>query len=100
VVMPEGTRVAPGTQRPYHSGVAALYLDLKLPVVPVALNSGYFWARRAFIKRPGTIVFQYLEPIPPGLDRAAFMALLQQRIEEAAVALAPDASDPRHANGA
>jgi len=89
VVMPEGTRVAPGTQRPYHSGVAALYLDLGLPVVPVALNSGYFWARRAFIKRPGTIVFQYLEPIPPGLDRKTFMALLQERIETAAASLAP-----------
>jgi 1-acyl-sn-glycerol-3-phosphate acyltransferase len=92
VVMPEGTRVAPGAQRPYHSGVAALYLDLGLPVVPVALNSGYFWARRAFIKRPGTIVFEYLEPIAPGLDRGAFMALLQQRIEAAAAALAPDMS--------
>lgn len=91
VVMPEGTRVAPGAHRPYHSGVAALYLDLGLPVVPVALNSGYFWGRRAFVKRPGTIVFAMLEPIAPGLDRKTFMALLHQRIEDAAAALAPDA---------
>jgi 1-acyl-sn-glycerol-3-phosphate acyltransferase len=93
VVMPEGTRVAPGANRPYHSGVAALYLDLGLPVVPVALNSGYFWARRAFVKRPGTIVFEMLEPIAPGLDRKAFMAELRRRIEEASAALAPDAAD-------
>lgn len=93
VVMPEGTRVAPGTKRPYHSGVAALYLDLGLPVVPVALNSGYFWGRRAFVKRPGTIVFQFLEPIAPGLDRTAFMELLQERIETAAAALTPDVGE-------
>lgn len=99
VVMPEGTRVAPGTHRPYHSGVAALYLDLGLPVVPVALNSGYFWARRAFVKRPGTIVFAMLEPIAPGLDRRTFMAELQKRIEDASVALDPDAAEPGSKSG-
>ncbi|HUT49062.1 MAG TPA: lysophospholipid acyltransferase family protein [Alphaproteobacteria bacterium] len=91
VVMPEGTRVAPGGRRYYHSGIAALYLDLGLPVVPVALNSGYFWGRRAFIKQPGTIVFALLEPIAPGLDRKEFMVLLKQRIEDAAEALAQEA---------
>jgi len=91
VVMPEGTRVAPGAHRRYHSGVAALYLDLGLPVVPVALNSGYFWGRRAFVKQPGTIVFALLEPIAPGLGRKEFMGLLQKRIEEAAEALAQEA---------
>ena len=83
VIFPEGTRTAPGDRRPYHPGVAALYKQLDLPLVPVALNSGLFWGRRAFLKRPGGIVMEFLPPIPPGLDRRAATAQLQERIEEA-----------------
>jgi len=99
VVMPEGTRVAPGAHRHYHSGIAALYRDLGIPVVPVALNSGYFWGRRAFVKRPGTIVFALLEPIAPGLDRREFMELLKKRIEDAAEALGKEAQAQLGENG-
>lgn len=91
-VMPEGTRVAPGVRRPYHPGIAALYSDLKLPVVPVALNAGLFWSRRSFVKRPGVITLEFLPPIPPGLDRAVFMAELQARIEAASDRLAREAA--------
>lgn len=80
-IFPEGTRTAPGTRRPYHPGVAALYTQLGIPVVPVALNSGLFWRRRAFIKLPGTITLKVLEPIAPGLERHAFMTELEKRIE-------------------
>ena len=83
VIFPEGTRTAPGERRRYHPGVAALYKDLAVPVVPVALNSGLFWPRRAFLKRPGHIVVEILPPIPPGLPRHAFMARLQSDIEDA-----------------
>ena len=83
VIFPEGTRAAPGEKHRYHPGVAALYKEFQLPVVPVALNSGLFWGRRQFIKRPGTILVEFLEPIAPGLDRKAFMAELEQRIETA-----------------
>ncbi|MEM9441892.1 MAG: lysophospholipid acyltransferase family protein [Pseudomonadota bacterium] len=83
VIFPEGTRSPPGVKRPYHPGVAALYKQLSLPVVPVALNSGMFWGRRAFAKRPGTILVEFLEPIEPGLDRKIFMAELERRIETA-----------------
>ena len=65
----EGTRTAAGTFRPYRVGVAALYEALDLPVVPMALNSGVFWPRRKFIKRPGTITVEFLPPIPPGMNR-------------------------------
>jgi 1-acyl-sn-glycerol-3-phosphate acyltransferase len=87
VVFPEGTRTAPGTRRPYHSGIAALYGQLDLPVVPVALNSGLFWGRRAFTRKPGTITLRILPPIPPGLDRRAFMARLEDAIETATAEL-------------
>ncbi|HEV2549848.1 MAG TPA: lysophospholipid acyltransferase family protein [Stellaceae bacterium] len=83
VIFPEGTRTAPGTHRPYQPGVAALYRQLGLPVVPVALNSGLFWGRRHFLKRPGRITLEILPPIPPGRARRAFMAELEERIERA-----------------
>jgi 1-acyl-sn-glycerol-3-phosphate acyltransferase len=92
LIFPEGTRVAPGQQRPYHPGVAALYTQLNVPVVPVALNSGLFWGRKAFVKKPGTITVEFLPPIPPGLDRKAMMKELEARIETSATALARTAS--------
>lgn len=94
LIYPEGTRTAPGERRPYHPGVAALYSQLGLPVVPVALNSGLFWGRRAFTKRPGLITVEFLPPIPPGLPRREFMAELERRIETASDRLArPDGSE-------
>jgi 1-acyl-sn-glycerol-3-phosphate acyltransferase len=92
VIFPEGTRVAIGARVPYHPGVAALYTQLKVPVVPVALNSGLFWGRRTFLKRPGRIVLEFLEPIPPGLRRREFLEVLQERIESASVELVTEAS--------
>jgi 1-acyl-sn-glycerol-3-phosphate acyltransferase len=91
VIYPEGTRVAPGTRRPYLSGVAALYGQLCVPVVPVAVNSGVFWGRRSFRKKPGRIVLEFLPPIAPGLDRKTFTTELEQRIETASQALLTEA---------
>jgi 1-acyl-sn-glycerol-3-phosphate acyltransferase len=83
LIFPEGTRVAVGAERPYQVGTAALYRQLGVPVVPVALNSGVFWGRRKFVKKPGVINVQILPPIAPGLGREAFMATLRERIEGA-----------------
>lgn len=93
VIFPEGTRVPPGESRPYHPGVAALYRDLKLPVVPVALNSGLYWGRRRFLKRPGRITVAFQPPIPPGLDRKEFMARLQRTLDPATDALIAEARE-------
>jgi 1-acyl-sn-glycerol-3-phosphate acyltransferase len=83
LIYPEGTRTPVGSQPPYQVGTAALYRQLGVPVVPVALNSGVFWGRRKFIKWPGVIDVEVLPAIPPGLDRKAFMATLRERIEGA-----------------
>ncbi len=83
LIFPEGTRVAVGDERPYQVGTAALYRQLGVPVVPVALNSGLFWGRRKFIKRPGVIDVEILPAIPPGLSRDVFMTTLRERIEGA-----------------
>jgi len=90
VIFPQGTRTSPGTlveDVPYLPGVSALYRSLDVPVVPVALNSGFFWPRRQLMRHPGTIVLEFLEPIPPGLRRKEFDAQLQNRIENATSAL-------------
>ena len=87
VIFPEGTRTAPGVRQPYQPGVAALYHRLGVAVVPVALNSGLFWGRRSFVKRPGRILVEFLPAIPPGLDRKQFLATLEERVESASAAL-------------
>lgn len=89
IIFPQGTRVSPGASAPYQPGVAALYGKLGCPVVPVALNSGYYWPRRSFVKRPGMIVLEVLEPIAPGLAKPAFMAELERRIEAGTRRLEP-----------
>lgn len=81
VIFPEGTRVAPGERRRYQPGVVALHERLRLPVIPVATDSGRLWGRRAFRKRPGTITLSVLPPIPPGLPRSEFLQRLESAIE-------------------
>lgn len=95
VIFPEGTRVSPGEKLPYHPGIAAIYSRTDLPVVPAALNSGLYWGRRSFIKKPGRIILEYLEPMPKGLDRRAFMAELEGRIEAATERLIKEAQETR-----
>lgn len=87
VIFPEGTRQAPGAPPNYKPGYVALYEALKLPCVPLALNSGLYWPRRSLLRHPGTIVVEFLEPIPPGLPRKEFRELLEARLEAAAARL-------------
>jgi 1-acyl-sn-glycerol-3-phosphate acyltransferase len=87
VIFPEGTRRSPGAEPSYKSGVATIYRDTGAPCVPVALNSGLFWPRRSLLLRPGTVLVQILDPIPPGLDKRAFLTKLQGVIEQATARL-------------
>ena len=67
VIFPEGTRLPHGERAPLQSGFALLYKLLKLPVVPVAVNSGPLYHRRW--KRSGTLTIHFGEAISPGLSR-------------------------------
>jgi 1-acyl-sn-glycerol-3-phosphate acyltransferase len=80
VIFPQGTRIPVGTKRAYKAGVVALYQQLCLPIVPLALNSGLFWPRTGR-KHGGTVTFSFLPPIMPGLEPEAALALLEQRLE-------------------
>jgi 1-acyl-sn-glycerol-3-phosphate acyltransferase len=87
VIFPEGTRRPPGAEPNYKLGAAYLYGKAGVSCLPVALNSGLFWPRRSWRRRPGTIVVEVLDPIPPGLDRDSFFTRLQNSIEEATTRL-------------
>jgi 1-acyl-sn-glycerol-3-phosphate acyltransferase len=87
VIFPEGTRTAPGESVTYQPGVAALANATGAPVVPAATDSGLYWGRRAFQKRPGTIRIEVLPALPTGLPRAKLMAALEDAIEDATAAL-------------
>lgn len=90
IIFPEGTRQAPGAPPDYKPGVAALYREIGGPVVPMATTSGLRWPK-GWIIRPGVAIYEFLEPIGPGLKRAAFMTELQARIETATHALLAEA---------
>jgi 1-acyl-sn-glycerol-3-phosphate acyltransferase len=97
VIFPEGTRGAVGETRPYLPGVAALYQYLDLALVPVAVNSGLFWKRRGFLRRPGTVLVEILPAIAPGLDRHEMMARLQAAIESATSRLVEESRAQKNA---
>ena len=82
-IFPEGTRVAVGESKPYKSGVAALYQEFKLPIVPIALNSGLLWPKNTMFKKRGHITVEFLPVIPAGLPREEMMAKLKDSIETA-----------------
>jgi len=87
IIFPEGTRRAADAEPAYKRGVAALYGELNVPCLPIALNSGLYWPRRSWRIQPGTIRVEILEPIPPGLHPDAFLARLQNEIEPATTRL-------------
>ncbi|MEM9798054.1 MAG: lysophospholipid acyltransferase family protein [Pseudomonadota bacterium] len=98
LIYPQGTRVAPGTRRPYKVGTFALYEQMQQPCVPVATNIGLFWPKRGFLRHPGLGVIEFLDPIPPGLPRAEFMAAMETAIEEGSNRLMAEAGFPIDGN--
>jgi 1-acyl-sn-glycerol-3-phosphate acyltransferase len=101
-IFPEGTRRELGAPPDYKPGVAALYSMLDIPCVPMAHNSSLFWPRRGFLRKPGKIIVEFLPAIMPGLKRAAFMAELEKRTEDAVARLLAEGgyATPRGAAGA
>jgi len=91
IIFPEGTRRPPGAAPDYKTGIVLLYNALGVPCVPVALNSGVFWRRRSCYRAPGTVIVEFLDPIPPGLPKDAFLARLQEAIETASNRLLAEA---------
>ena len=94
IIYPQGTRVAPGVDKPYKVGTAVIYEETGQICVPAATNVGVFWPRQGLLRKPGLAVVEFLPPIPPGRDRNAFMEDLEREIETASDALMRDAGFP------
>jgi 1-acyl-sn-glycerol-3-phosphate acyltransferase len=92
VIFPEGTRRPPGAPPDYKPGYVALYEGLELPCVPLALNSGLYWPRRSILRFPGTIVVEFLDPLPAGMPRKEFRRVIEARLEEASARLIAEAA--------
>jgi 1-acyl-sn-glycerol-3-phosphate acyltransferase len=99
IIFPEGTRRAPGAPPDYKTGIVLLYAALGVPCVPLALNSGAFWPRRSLERRPGTIIVEFLDPIPPGLPKGEFIKRLIEAIETASARLLAEAKAEERAVG-
>ena len=80
VIFPQGTRVQFGEKIPFKKGVARIYETLKLPCIPIALNSGKIWPKNSFIKYSGNIHISFLEPIMPGKKKNQFVEELENKI--------------------
>lgn len=81
IIFPEGTRCKPGTTKGYKPGLLFIAEQLKAPVIPVALNTGLFWAKNSFLRYPGKVIIEFMEPMPEIADKKEFMAELEKRIE-------------------
>jgi 1-acyl-sn-glycerol-3-phosphate acyltransferase len=81
IIFPEGTRRPVGAEPDYKAGVGVVYADCGVTCIPVALNAGLFWPRRSFLRYPGTIVIEFLDPLPPGLPRNEFLKRISEVIE-------------------
>jgi 1-acyl-sn-glycerol-3-phosphate acyltransferase len=83
IIFPEGTRTAVDAPPRYKTGVAQVYVDCGVTCLPVAVNSGLFWPRRNFMRYPGTLVVEFLDPLPPGLTRDQFIKQVSTVIDQA-----------------
>lgn len=91
LVFPEGTRTKPGKRSAYKPGIGIFYEALKVPVVPISLNTGVFWPRHSLRRYPGITTLKILPPLSPGLSRAEFMEKLEGALEDESMALYDEA---------
>jgi len=87
IIFPEGTRRPPGAEPDYKLGIVQVYSAVGAPCLPIALNSGLFWPRRKFVRYPGTVRVEILDPLPANLPKREFFARLRHDIEAATARL-------------
>tara|TARA_B100000780_G_scaffold275201_1_gene241424 strand:+ start:631 stop:1338 length:708 start_codon:yes stop_codon:yes gene_type:complete len=80
LIFPQGTRVESDDRSPFKKGVGRIYDSLKIPCIPIALNSGKVWPKNSFMKYQGDIHVSFLEPIQPGLEKNIFLEVLEEKI--------------------
>lgn len=91
IIYPQGTRVAPGVDKPYKAGVGALYAALDQPCTPAGTNVGVFWPRHGIYRKPGVAVVEFLPVIEAGLEISEFMERVEAVVEESSDRLMAEA---------
>lgn len=82
LIYPEGTRSEPGAAPDYKpAGVRAFYKTLNVPMVPLATNSGLCWPAHGMVRTPGTVVYEVLPTIEPGMNPKAMLVELEKQLE-------------------
>ncbi len=96
IIFPQGTRVRTDTttqERPYKIGIVRLQEATNLPIIPMALNTGIYWPRNSWFKKPGKVVFEFLPPIEPdhGMDAGTVLNKIQTVTEAKTIELMNEA---------
>ncbi|WP_376803867.1 lysophospholipid acyltransferase family protein [Candidatus Raskinella chloraquaticus] len=97
MIFPEGTRRPPGAEPKYKYGITRIYTAVEQSVVPVVLNSGFFWSNYFWSGHRGRLIVDVLPAIPAGLSADEFFKRLVETMEEASdrlfieTATSPDA---------
>lgn len=94
IIYPQGTRVAPGSHRPYKVGAGVLYAQFGHDCIPAATNVGVFWPRIGIYRKPGLAVLEFLPAIPAGKPVETFMQELESTVETASNRLMAEAGFP------
>ena len=95
VMFPEGTRMPAGQTRRYGVSGALLASQTGRFIIPVAHHAGYFWPRRALLKKPGTVRVVIGPPIlAAGRDPREINAEAQAWIEDQMSRMVPDSYRP------
>tara|TARA_R110001592_G_scaffold16881_15_gene71754 strand:+ start:12010 stop:13524 length:1515 start_codon:yes stop_codon:yes gene_type:complete len=66
VIFPQGTRVPvdmTAQEKPYKIGLIRIQEATGLPIIPMALNTGIFYPRNKWCKKPGRVIFEFLPPV-------------------------------------
>ncbi len=89
IIFPEGTRTKLYDKPRYHPGIAMIYKESanSFPIIPVALNSGYFWGKGQFTKPKGRIIIHYLPPLPSNLTNKEYLLQLENIVESKSIEL-------------
>ncbi len=87
IIFPQGTRVKPETtakERPYKIGIMRIQESTNLPIIPMALNTGIFYPKGGWCKKPGKVIFEFLPPVQPdhGKDVGSVLKQLETDIEQ------------------
>ena len=90
LIYPEGHLSPVGQQYRYKKGVYHIYAAYGCAVTPVATNLGLRWPQQSWRLTPGKAVIEFLDPIPPGLDKKTFMSKLERAIETRSIELLGD----------